>query len=300
MNKTNLSASVRARLFNLAKERQQEFNLVLTRFAIERLLYRISISAHADAFLLKGALLFDLWFDEPHRPTRDADLLGFGSAELPHLEAMFKALCAIDVPDGMVYQAASVRAVEIRKEAQYDGVRVTLLGLLDGARCQVQVDIGFGDAVTPGPLAIEYPAMLADLGAPKLKAYPHYTVVAEKLEAICKLGMTNTRMKDYFDLWTLAKQSNFEGHILHQALTATFARRGCAIPQGTPLGLSLSFCQAPEKQMQWRAFLNKNRLGTVSLEAVFDELNPLLLPVVQAMATDAQFALTWRAGGPWV
>ena len=188
MNKPNLSASVRARLFNLAKQRQQEFNLVLTRFAIERLLYRISISEYADAFLLKGALLFDLWFDEPHRPTRDADLLGFGSAELSHLEAMFKALCALDVPDGMVYQAASVRAVEIRKEAQYDGVRVTLLGLLDGARCQVQVDIGFGDAVTPGPLAIEYPAMLADLGAPKLKAYPHYTVVAEKLEAICNLA----------------------------------------------------------------------------------------------------------------
>ena len=141
--------------------------------------------------------------------------------------------------------------------------------------------------------------MLADLGAPKLNAYPHYTVVAEKLEAICKLAMTNRRMKDYFDLWTLARQSDFEGHILHQAIVATFVHRGSAIPKGTPLGLSLSFCQAPGKQMQWQALLYKNRLAAVSLEAIFDEINPFLLPVVQLTATTLPFALTWRAGSPW-
>jgi hypothetical protein len=162
MSARNVAASVRARLLNRARETRQDFNLILIRYALERLLYRLSISAYADQFLLKGALLFDLWFDIPHRPTRDADFLGLGSAELPHLETIFRDLCGMDTEDGVTFRADTVQAAEIRKEASYAGVRVTLLGLIDGARCPVQIDIGFGDAVTPGPEEVQYPVMLPD------------------------------------------------------------------------------------------------------------------------------------------
>jgi hypothetical protein len=201
----NTAASVRARLLAKARTDKQDLNLVLTRYALERLLYRLSVSAHADHFLLKGALLFDLWFDIPHRPTRDADLLGVGIAEIPHVEAAFRDICTVELDDGIRFQPDSVHAEEIRKEANYSGVRVTLIGLLDGARCHVQVDVGFGDAVTPGPEAVDYPVMLPDMPAPRLRAYPRYTVIAEKLEALVSLGIANSRMKDYFDLWVLSR-----------------------------------------------------------------------------------------------
>ena len=222
----NLNASIRARLLNQAKAANIEFGLMLTRFALERLLYRLSVSSHRDQFVLKGALLFDLWFDQPHRPTRDADLLGFGAADLSTLEATFREICEIPVADGIVFAPASVKAFEIRKDANYAGIRLTLTGELHGARCAVQVDIGFGDAVTPAVEEADYPAILADLPAPRLRVYPRYTVIAEKLEAIVSLGITNSRMKDFFDLWVLTRQSELDPDILHQALIATFSRRG--------------------------------------------------------------------------
>ncbi|MGM0554540.1 MAG: nucleotidyl transferase AbiEii/AbiGii toxin family protein, partial [Pseudomonadota bacterium] len=195
MSPKNPAASVRARLLENARNHKQDYNLVLTRYALERFLYRLSTSSHADQFLLKGALLFDLWFDIPHRPTRDADLLGFGAADMPHLEAVFRDVCAVEQDDGIRFQADSVRAEAIRKEASYSGVRITFIGLLDGARCHTQIDVGFGDAVTPGPDAIELPVILPDMPAPRLRAYPRATVVAEKLEALVSLGIANSRMK---------------------------------------------------------------------------------------------------------
>ncbi len=234
MSGRNLAASVRARLLNRARETRQDFNLVLTRYALERLLYRLSISPHGGQFLLKGALLFDLWFDIPHRPTRDADFLGLGSAELPHLEAIFRDVCVIDAEDGVMFRPDTIQAAEIRKEANYAGVRVTLLGLIDGARCPVQIDIGFGDAVTPGPVEVRYPVMLPDFEAPKLRVYPRYTVVAEKLEAIAALGIANSRMKDFFDLWILSCHTEFDGDILRRAIRATFDRRKTALPPASP------------------------------------------------------------------
>lgn len=187
-SRRHVAASVRARLLNKARAERLDFNLLLTRYALERVLYRLSVSEQHGQFLIKGALLFDIWFDVPHRPTHDADLLGFGSTE-------------------------------IRKEASCAGVRVTVIGLLDGARCPVQIDIGFGDAVTPGPDNVQYPVILDGMPQPQLRAYPRYTVVAEKLEAMVKLGMLNSRMKDYFDLWVLAGHSDFDGAVL-AALTA--------------------------------------------------------------------------------
>ncbi|MDP2228877.1 MAG: nucleotidyl transferase AbiEii/AbiGii toxin family protein [Moraxellaceae bacterium] len=300
MNKRNVAASVRARLLNRARETKQDFNFVLTRYAIERLLYRISISQHADQFLLKGALLFDLWFDIPHRPTRDIDFLGFGSAELPHIEAIFREICTIEAHDGAAFQPDTVHTSEIRKEASYAGVRVMLLGMIDGARCQIQIDIGFGDAVTPGPEEVEYPVMLSEFAAPKLHAYPSYTVVAEKLEALSALGIANSRMKDYFDLWILAQHTYFDGDTLRQAVQATFDRRKTALAAEAPFGLTDAFAQDAQKQVQWQAFLRKNRIEALALDEVITALGVFMLPVIKAASTNMVFSARWRAGGPWL
>jgi hypothetical protein len=198
----NVGASVRARLLKRARADKVEFNQMLTRYALERLLYRLGVSTWSVQFLLKGALLFDLWFDHPQRPTRDIDLLGFGPAEVDHLKAVFQDICRQSCDDGMAYEPASVRTVHIRKDANYGGVRVTLLGVLDGAHCSVQVDVGYGDAVTPAADKVRFPVVLDDMPQPTLRAYPVHTVVAEKYQAIVSLGIANTRMKDYFDLFS--------------------------------------------------------------------------------------------------
>ncbi len=299
MNLRNIAASVRARLLNKARAEKLDFNLLLTRYALERILYRLSISGQRDQFLLKGALLFDLWFDVPHRPTHDADLLCFGSAEIPHLENLFREISRIESNDGIVFQPDMVKATEIRTDANYAGVRVTLLGLLDEARCPVQIDIGFGDAVTPDPEEARYPAILSDMPSPCLRVYPRYTVVSEKLEAMVLLGMLNSRLKDYFDLWTLARHSDFEGMTLCEAIRATFERRGTAVPNGEPDALSPVFAQDEQKNKQWQAFLRKNRLELRPLPAVIDDLREFLLPVLAIVATGAPCGSVWRAGKGW-
>lgn len=299
MNDRNIAASVRARLLNRARETKQDFNLILTRYALERLLYRLSISPYADQFLLKGALLFDLWFDIPHRPTRDADFLGFGSSEPQHIEAAFKEISALDAGDGVTFQPNSVQINEIRKDANYAGLRVTLLGLIDGARCHIQIDIGFGDVVTPGPEDVEYPVMLPGFAAPKLRVYPRYTVVAEKFEALSSLGIANSRMKDYFDLWILARHTEFDGNILRQAIKATFDRRKSVLTGQAPFGLTDAFAQDIQKQTQWQAFLRKNRLDAPALGNLIASLSTFLLPVVEAASAEKILQTFWRAGGPW-
>ncbi|MFP6557172.1 nucleotidyl transferase AbiEii/AbiGii toxin family protein [Paraburkholderia sp. B3] len=281
----NLAASVRAKLLNKARAEGLDFNLLLTRYALERMLYRLSVSRHRDNFLLKGSLLFDLWFDVPHRPTHDADLLGFTLAEVPQLITVFREISEVESDDGVVFQAETVRAAEIRKEANYAGVRVTLTGLLDGARCPVQIDIGFGDAVVPGPEESHYPVILEGMPQPYLRVYPQYTVIAEKLEAIATLGMLNTRMKDYFDLWVLARHAEIDRAILERAIQATFERRGTAIPADLPLGLSDEFAHDERKVQQWQAFQRKNRLDSVPLSDVVTALRQFLLPALERLTT---------------
>lgn len=268
----NLAASIRARLKQRADAAKQDFNLTLTHYGLERLLYRLSISAHAPNYLLKGALLFSLWYDLPHRPTRDADLLGFGPDDIDSAVATFREICQIAVEDGIAFDPASVKGAVIRKEAGYGGVRIDLQAKLDGARIALQVDIGFGDAVTPAPEAISYPVLLDDLPAPQLRAYPKYTVVAEKFHAICLLGMTNTRMKDYFDLWVLLGENTLDQAKLRRAIEATFNRRKMAMPTSLPAGLSDAFAADTIKQAQWNAFLKKNRLDLVALADVVTRL----------------------------
>jgi len=276
----NLAASVQARLLNIAKAEGRDYGQVLTKFALERLLYRLSQSKHADSFLLKGALLFDLWFDVPLRPTRDIDLLGFGLAELPHVTGVFVDLCQMRLEDGMMFLADSIKAEEIRKEANYAGIHVSMVGLLGNARAAIQIDIGYGDAVTPAPEMATYPVLLADLPAPQLRVYPRYTVVAEKVETIATLGIANTRMKDYFDLWVLRQQGNFDPEILRSAIAATFARRERSLPSQMPVGLSEAFSADLQKQRQWQAFLKKNQLAQVELAVVVHVLREWLSPLL--------------------
>lgn len=261
----NLPASIRARLKQHADATKEDFNLTLTHFGLERLLYRLSISRHANSYLLKGALLFSLWYDQPQRPTRDADLLGFGPDDVATAVAVFQEICRIEFEDGIIFKPTSVRAAEIRKEAGYGGIRVDLQATLDGARIALQIDIGFGDAVTPGPEQISYPVLIGDLPAPQLRAYPKYSVVAEKFHAICLLGMANTRMKDYFDLGLLLSADDLEPEQLRSAIEETFRRRKLDLPSVLPAGLSHEFAGDLVKQKQWAAFLKKNRLDAAGL-----------------------------------
>lgn len=264
----NRAASIRARLKNHADAAKEDFNLVLTRYGIERLLYRLATSGHAPHFVLKGALLFALWYGQPHRPTRDADLLGFGPDDPQALADLFRSLCAMTVDDGIVFDPASVQVSPIREDMRYGGVRVDLRAVLDAARISLQVDVGFGDAVTPGPQPVTYPSLLPDLPAAVLRIYPKAAVVAEKLHAICVLGLGNSRMKDYFDLDQLLRDPEVDDAELRRAIAATFERRETPVPHELPVGLSDAFAADATKRTQWAAFLRKNRLAAVALEEV--------------------------------
>lgn len=276
----DLAASVRARLLKLAKSEQSDFNGVLVRYALERLLYRLSQSAHASHFLLKGAMLFTLWYDMPHRPTRDVDLLGFGPSDLASVTQTFKDIASVVVEDGIRFDPDSVTAEEIRKEAGYTGARVIISAELAGARVKTQVDIGFGDTVTPGPVHAVYPVMLGDFPAPTLQTYPVYTVIAEKLHAIALLGMTNSRLKDYFDLWVLLERETLDEAVLAAAIAATYKRRAMAVTGELPIGLSDEFADDATRQALWRAFLKKNQISTVPLQDVVAALRISLHPVL--------------------
>jgi hypothetical protein len=268
----NLAASVRVRLKQHSDATKQDFNLTLTHYGLERLLYRMSVSEYASNFLLKGALLFTLWYDLPHRPTRDADLLGFGPDDIDTAVTTFRNICQIPGEDGVVFDPTTVKGSVIRKEAGYGGVRIDIQAKLDGARIALQVDIGFGDAVTPAPQAISYPVLLDDFPAPQLRAYPKYTVVAEKFHAVCLLGMINTRMKDYFDLWVLLDDSTLDQAEIRRAIEATFERRKLPMPTAVPVGFADVFAADAAKQTQWNAFLKKNRLEAIALADMVDAL----------------------------
>jgi predicted nucleotidyltransferase component of viral defense system len=285
----------------LARERGEDFQLLLTRYGLERLLYRLSQSAHRDRFILKGAMLFVLWSDDPHRPTRDVDFLGLGDNSEAALAGVFRDLCTTSiVEDGVTYDPESVRVEPIRDDTEYGGMRITLVGALAGARIPIQADIGFGDAVTPGAIETNYPVVL-DHPAPRLRAYPRETVVAEKYQAIVALGMTNSRMKDFYDLWVIARGFEFDGEVLTQALKNTFNRRRTELPIANPSGLSSSFSGDRQKNTQWKAFLSKTAVadGGPSLAEVCASLVTFLEPPTQAARDEERLDATWPPGGPW-
>jgi predicted nucleotidyltransferase component of viral defense system len=301
MSPRDVAASVRQRLLNLARNRGEDFGLVLTHYALERMMYRLSVSGYREQFILKGAMLFALWGDEPHRPTRDLDLLGHGTIDTRRLEQVFSEVIGVEVEnDGLEFQAGTVRGERIREDKEYEGVRIHLEAQLVAARIKVQVDIGFGDAVTPAPQELEYPVLL-DFPAPRLRTYPRETVVAEKFEAMVKLGIANSRMKDFYDLWVISRDFEFEGALLSRAIKATFERRGTALPTEVPLALSDEFSEDPGKKTQWIAFLRRLRheAGGTPLAKVTKALKEFLLPPVSAAERAEAFDRMWPPAGPW-
>jgi hypothetical protein len=290
-NPKNTAASVRQRLLNLSRQSGEEFQRLLTRYAVERLLDRLSRSDHAPRFVLKGAVLFTLWTGELHRPTRDLDLLGFGERSPEGLSGVFRSLCELEVPDdGLLFTAATVAVEPIREEQEYGGQRVKLEARLGQARIDLQVDVGFGDAITPKAEAVEYPTLLG-MNPPRLRAYPRETVVAEKLEALAKLGMVNSRMKDFFDLAILARSFPFVGSVLRDAIAATFQRRGTVIPTELPIALTDSFAKDEVKLTQWKAFISRNGLEGKAgeLGQVVGELAKFLGPPMIAVTKGGGF-----------
>jgi len=299
----NTAASVRDQLLALARERGEDFQLILTHYGLERLLYRLSKSDYRDRLILKGAMLFMLWSDQPHRPTRDVDFLGIGDSSEDALQAIFRDLCVIPVKDdGLAFLTDSVQVERIRDELEYGGLRVKLFGSLASARIRIQADIGFGDDMTPEPREIEYPTMLGH-PAPILNVYPRESVVAEKYQALVNLGMANSRMKDFYDIWFIAREFDFDGRALSVAIRNTFSRRRTPLPKHTPPGLCPEFYEDAHKKTQWNAFLRKGTitppLSLPSLSIVCLFLQTFLLPPTQALIQDKDFESAWQPGGPW-
>ncbi len=297
----NVAASVRQRLLNLSKTSGVDYNQLLIRYAIERLLYRLSRSRHRENFVLKGAMLFVIWEGSPHRPTQDVDLLGFGDHSPERIATVFSELCETSVEDdGITFAANTVQAEEIRTTDEYGGVRVRFTASLGGAVIRLQADVGFGDAITPASPESNYPTLLPNQPAPHLRVYPRETVVAEKLEAMAKLGMLNTRFKDYYDLWYLAERFEFDGPVLVEAIAATFERRGTPLPLTLPVGLTSAFANDPVKQTQWAAFRRRQSDPNLpDLAGVVAEINLFAKSPLVAAAGQQPFSGKWNVKGGW-
>jgi len=297
----NLAASVYARLLKRTEPGDEQFQFVLMRYGAERLMYRLSQSEHATNFVLKGAMMFLVWTGAQYRATKDMDLLALKSASVERLRDIFRELCELPVAqDGLAFESDSVKAEEIREDNLYQGVRVTLVTRLGKAKVPIQVDIGFGDAVTPKPVQTDFPTLL-DFPAPRLAMYPRETVVAEKFEAMVKLGLANSRMKDFYDIWALSREFDFDGGVLSAAIQATFKRRTTALTPTMPLALTSDFSGNPLKQTQWKAFVRRSRLklATEGLEQVVAEIKSFLETPVVAASQGDRLKAAWAKGGPW-
>ena len=295
----NVSASVRQRLLNLATERKEDFGLVVTRYGLERFLYRLSVSPHRDSFVLKGALLLQLWTAETYRPTRDLDLLGRGVSNVSYRK-IFSEVCSQKVEDdGLTFPPDTIRVERIRDDEAYEGVRVRVEARLGDVRVPLQIDVGLGDTIVPSSEELEYPTLLK-FAAPKLHAYSKESVVAEKFEAMVKLGMANSRMKDFYDLWVLAKRFEFESATLAAAIQATFKTRRTTLPRSSPLALQADFYELPTKLTQWRAFLRKSGLkADSSLKEIIEVIREFVMPVVNGLSERNTENKVWQPGGPW-
>jgi len=297
---TNIAASVRARLLGLARQRGDDFQLLLTRYVNERLLYRLGRSPHGSRFVLKGAALFTLWTGQAHRATRDVDLLGFGDPSEASVRSAFAEVLALDVvDDGVRFDARSLEVGPIREDQAYGGVRLVVLAKVTAARVRLQIDVGFGDAITPEATLVDFPVLL-DFPAPRLRAYPRETVVAEKLEAMVQLGLANSRMKDFYDLVVLSRIFDFDGGTLVRAIRATFERRKTPLPAGVPPALTTAFADDPAKNGQWGAFVRKSGARDVGeLPTAIRGITRFAARPLEVATTDAPWGARWPAGGPW-
>jgi hypothetical protein len=287
-------------LLQVAKSSNRPFQEVVEYYAMERFLYRLSVSKHADKFVLKGALMLAAWGAAATRPTRDIDLLGYLPNRVDELVSVIRDLCSQDVePDALLFNAESVAGLAIKEDADYEGVRVTFQGSLQNMRIPMQIDVGFGDTVFPVPTMIDYPTIL-NHAVPHLRGYSRETTVAEKFEAMVKLGLFNSRMKDFYDIWLLSRQFAFDGPSLATALEKTFAHRGTPIT-AEPTAFSRAFAADASKVTQWRGFLSRSRLqnAPAELAEVTAAIAGFLSPPALAIQDGQAFSQVWPAGGPW-
>ena len=294
----NIAASIRQRLLNRAKMDHRPFNELLQYYSMERFLYRMSQSTNADRFILKGALMLRVWQSPEIRPTMDIDMLGKTKNEETSIMNQIREIISVDVePDGLKFDANSIRAERITKDADYEGIRIHFKGWLDTARINMQIDIGFGDVIYPGPEEADMPTIL-DSPTPRLLCYSRESAIAEKFETMVKLGSLNSRMKDFYDIWLLSRQFHFHGDKLSQAVRLTFKQRGTSLSENV-VAFSSGF--ASDKQIQWNAFykkLNQNDLPESFIE-IAKTVKTFLTPIVQSIILDKVPPIHWQAPGPW-
>ncbi len=289
----DIAASVRQRLRNLARERGEDFDYVLRQYVMQRVLYRLGCSKYVEQFLLKGALLFWVWNEDFHRPTRDIDLLTYTDNDVDHLLGVFQQIITTEADDGLLFEADVLNGIEIKEDADYTGVRITGFATLTNARVPFQIDIGYGDVIVPAAEETQIPAFL-DLPAPKLKIYPVYSVIAEKFQAMVMLGLANSRMKDFYDIGVIAHAMSLDGNLLTQAVKATFERRKTAYSTKSLYIFSDDFIQDKGKHIQWNAFFNKNNLKReTDFPSIVGEIQQLLEPVYQSILDQSAYNRQW-------
>lgn len=296
----NTVASVHRRLLDRARGTSRPFNELLQRYASERFMYRLSRGPHADRFVLKGALLFTAWGSPTSRPTMDIDLLGRIDNSIETITDVMKTTCEMAVEeDGMTFHAKTVTASRITEVAEYEGVRVRVKGGLGNARVSLQIDIGFGDIIVPGPRRVAYPSLL-DFPAPELHGYTMESTIAEKFHAMTRLGVLNSRMKDFYDIWLLSRTFDFSGEVLARAVEKTFDNRDTLITADSVVFAPL-FIRDGDKNTQWRGFIRKTRLAGApeTFEEVSTAVKAFLEPLVVSLARQQMFRKTWDAPGPW-
>jgi predicted nucleotidyltransferase component of viral defense system len=298
----NLAASIHRRLLNGARERGDDPQFILHRYAAERFLYRLGESPHREQFVLKGAMLFALWGGSVYRPTRDLDFTGYGSDEIEAVLDRIRDICSVAAPDdGMSFDAATLRAEPIREDVEYGGIRILFEARLGSAQVRMQIDVGFGNAIEPRATDADYPTLL-DAPAPRIRAYPSEAVVAEKLHAMVVLAERNSRLKDFYDLHVLARQFPFDGATLARSIAATFDRRRTTTDTALPAALAPRFFADAARAEQWRAYLTRNALpgAPADFGSVGEQLQAFLGPPWTALVARTSFSGVWRPAGPWL
>ena len=298
MSKANITHSVSQRLLAVSRQKEVDYNIVLIWFGLERFLYRLSKSEYADKFILKGAMLFAVWAKQPLRPTKDLDLMAYGDTEARHIKKIFSRICMTKVEDdGLIFDAESIAITAIREEQEYQGQRIKLSASLGNAKIRLQIDIGFGDVITPAPARIKYPSLL-DFAAPPVRAYPKETVVAEKFHTMVVLGIANSRMKDFYDIWIMSRQFEFEGSQLAKAIAATFKRRKAALPAQLPSTITKDLSNDDTAKQRWTAFVNKSAIADkqLKLNKIISDIRNFLNPPLKHSQFHQPFDKKWSNG----
>jgi len=297
----NIAASVRGRLQNKAKQTGRAFSEILQYYGMERFLFRLSQSKYADAFILKGALMFTAWQMPERRTTLDIDLLARHANGIEKIEAAIRDISAVKVPeDGLVFKPDSAKGRIIKEDAEYEGVRIKLMGYLERARIPMQIDFGFGDVIYPSAQKIKYPIIL-DFPAPELKGYTPESVISEKFEAMVKLGDLNSRMKDFYDIWSMMRQFDFEGGDLVKAVEKTFEHRKATLPASVPFFSPYIYEENSVNNTRWKAFLSTTQIKNAPIELgiVAQAIENFLLEPVKSIHAGRKFSSHWHAPGPW-